>query len=111
MNNKYINQSDLLNVMHLIMDDAQIGENDEDYESLDDIKEQYIEIVKGMETMSFKNKQFENVVEVISNYATSALQSTLTKYGQLGYSLVNVTMAENEYGVMVMYCFFTKEIS
>lgn len=61
--------------------------------------------------MSINNKQFENVVEVISNYATSTLQSTLTKYGQLGYSLVNVTMAENEHGVMVMYCFFTKEIS
>lgn len=109
MDDKYINQFDLLNVMHLIMDDAQMGESDEDYESLDDIKEQYIEIVKGMETISFKNKESENVVEVISNYASSALQSTLTKYGQLGYSLVDVVMAENEYGVMNMYCFFTKK--
>lgn len=43
-----ISKSDLIAVMHLIMDDAKIGDNDEDYESLDDIKEQYIEIVKGM---------------------------------------------------------------
>ena len=43
-----ISRIDLIAAMHLIMDDAKIGDNDEDYESLDDIKEQYIEIVKGM---------------------------------------------------------------
>lgn len=43
-----ISSTDLIAAMHLIMDDAKIGDNDEDYESLDDIKEQYIEIVKGM---------------------------------------------------------------
>ena len=43
-----ISRTDLIAAMHLIMDDAKIGDNDEDYESLDDIKEQYIEIVKGM---------------------------------------------------------------
>ena len=43
-----ISRTDLIAVMHLIMDDAKIGDNDEDYESLDDIKQQYIEIVKGM---------------------------------------------------------------
>lgn len=43
-----ISRNDLIAAMHLIMDDAKIGDNDEDYESLDDIKEQYIEIVKGM---------------------------------------------------------------
>ena len=43
-----ISRIDLIAAMHLIMDDAKIGDNDEDYESLDDIKQQYIEIVKGM---------------------------------------------------------------
>lgn len=43
-----ISRTDLIAVMHLIMDDAKIGDNDEDYESLDDIKEQYIEIAKGL---------------------------------------------------------------
>lgn len=43
-----VSRTDLIAAMHLIMDDAKIGDNDEDYESLDDIKEQYIEIVKGM---------------------------------------------------------------
>ena len=43
-----ISRIDLIAAMHLIMDDAKIGDNDEDYESLDDIKEQYIEIAKGM---------------------------------------------------------------
>lgn len=43
-----ISRTDLIAAMHLIMDDAKIGDDDEDYESLDDIKQQYIEIVKGM---------------------------------------------------------------
>lgn len=43
-----ISRIDLIAVMHLIMDDAKIGDNDEDYECLDDIKEQYIEIAKGL---------------------------------------------------------------
>jgi hypothetical protein len=47
-----ISRIDLIAVMHLIMDDAKIGDNDEDYESLDDIKEQYIEIAKGMPSVT-----------------------------------------------------------
>ena len=43
-----ISKNDTIAVMHLLMDDAKIGEEDEDYECLEDIKQQYIEIVKGM---------------------------------------------------------------
>jgi hypothetical protein len=53
---------------------------------------------------------FANIVEVISNYATDALQKTLTEYGEQGYQLVNVVLAKNRYNVDVMYCFFTKKI-
>ena len=55
--------------------------------------------------------KYENIVITISNYATDHLQDTLTKYGQSGFKLVNVTMAENKYGVNVMYLFFTRELS
>lgn len=34
----------------------------------------------------------------------------LNKYGQLGYQLVNVVMAQNQYNCEVMYLFFTKQI-
>ena len=43
-----ISREETLNVMHALMDNARIGEEDDDYETLDDIKEQYLEIVKGM---------------------------------------------------------------
>lgn len=43
-----ISKNDTIAVMHLLMDDAKIGEEDEDYKSLEEIKQQYIEIVKGM---------------------------------------------------------------
>lgn len=55
--------------------------------------------------------KYENIVITISNYATDYLQDTLTKYGQAGFKLVNVTMAENKYGANVMYLFFTRELS
>jgi hypothetical protein len=55
--------------------------------------------------------QYENVVCKLSNYATDSLQDTLTKYGQAGFKLVNVTMAQNKYGADIMYLFFTRELS
>lgn len=55
--------------------------------------------------------KYENIVITISNYATDHLQDTLTKCGQAGFKLVNVTMAENKYGANVMYLFFTRELS
>lgn len=55
--------------------------------------------------------KYENIVVQVSNYATDCLQDTLTKYGQCGFKLVNVTMAENRYGVDIMYLFFTRELS
>lgn len=55
--------------------------------------------------------KYENIVITISNYATDYLQDTLTKCGQTGFKLVNVTMAENKYGANVMYLFFTRELS
>lgn len=53
----------------------------------------------------------ENIVVQVSNYATDYLQETLTKCGQLGFKLVNVTMAKNKYGADIMYLFFTRELS
>ena len=38
--------------------------------------------------------KFHHIVQVISNYATNALSDALYKYGQLGYQLVNVVMAQ-----------------
>ena len=54
--------------------------------------------------------KYENEVIQVSNYATNSLQDTLTKYGQAGFKLVNVIMAQNRYSVEVMYLFFTREI-
>ena len=53
---------------------------------------------------------YENIVITVSNYATDGLQDTLTKYGQSGFKLVNVTMTKNKYGVDVMYLFFTRKL-
>ena len=55
--------------------------------------------------------KYENIVTTISNYATDHLQDILTKCGQAGFKLVNITMAENKYGANVMYLFFTRELS
>lgn len=49
-----------------------------------------------------------NVVKVISNYATDALQDTLDKYAKAGYILVSAVMAKNKYQIDVMYLFFSK---
>lgn len=58
--------------------------------------------------MMHKQKSFpKNVCEVVSNYCTSTLQSVLAGYGKQGYKIVSVVMAKNQYGVEVMYLFFT----
>ena len=49
-----------------------------------------------------------NEVSVVSNYATNALKETLERYGELGFKLVNVVMAKNQYDVDTMYLFFIK---
>lgn len=54
--------------------------------------------------------KYENVFFQVSNYATDTLQETLSRYGELGFKLVNTMMAKNKYGVDVMYLFFTKEV-
>ena len=53
--------------------------------------------------------KYKNIVTVISNYATYELPETLENYGNKGYRLVNVVMANNSHNIPVMYCFFTKE--
>ena len=53
--------------------------------------------------------KYKNIVTTISNYAAYKLQETLEDYGNKGYRLVNVVMANNIHNVPVMYCFFTKE--
>ena len=55
--------------------------------------------------------KYENIVVQVSNYTTDHLQKTLTECGEFGFKLVNVTMAQNKYGVDIMYLFFTREIS
>lgn len=54
--------------------------------------------------------RYHNTVTQVSNYATEELNKMLNRYGQLGYQFVNATMAKNQYGVDVMYLFFTKPI-
>ena len=53
--------------------------------------------------------KYKNVVVPVSNYATSALQETLTHWENKGYRFVNSVMANNQYGRMIMYLFFVKE--
>ena len=52
--------------------------------------------------------KYQNVVVPVSNYATSALQEALTRWGKKGYRFVNSVMANNEYGCTIMYLFFVK---
>lgn len=52
--------------------------------------------------------KYQNTVVTISNYATNALKETLERYGELGFKLVNVVMAKNQYDVDTMYLFFIK---
>ena len=50
----------------------------------------------------------ENVCITVSNYATEALQTTLSFYGKEGFSLVSTQMASDKYGSKVMYLFFVR---
>ncbi len=52
--------------------------------------------------------KYQNVVVPVSNYATNALQETLTHWGEKGYRSVNSIMANNQHGCMIMYLFFVK---
>ena len=52
--------------------------------------------------------KYKNVVVPISNYATDALQKALNVWGEKGYKFVNSVMANNQYGLKVMYLFFVK---
>lgn len=54
--------------------------------------------------------KYKNIVVVVSNYCTNNLPRTLAQYGDSGFKLVNVVMAQNKYGIDVMYLFFTKEV-
>lgn len=50
----------------------------------------------------------KNKCVTISNYATSELNKVLDIMGENGYSLVSTLIAKNEYGIDIMYLFFTK---
>ena len=50
----------------------------------------------------------ENKCVTISNYVTSELNKVLNIMGENGYSLVSTLIAKNEYGIDIMYLFFTK---
>ena len=52
--------------------------------------------------------KYRNVVVPVTNYATSALQETLTQWGELGYKFVNAIMADSQYDCKTMYLFFVK---
>ena len=46
----------------------------------------------------------------VDKYKTDELDSILRSWGKNGYKLVSTELAENRYGVVTMYLFFTKEI-
>lgn len=52
--------------------------------------------------------KYKQIVVPISNYATDALQKELNRRGNEGYKFVNSVMANNQFGVKVMYLFFVK---
>lgn len=53
---------------------------------------------------------FDHQVIRADKYKTDELDSILRSWGKNGYKLVSTELAENRYGVMTMYLFFTKEI-
>lgn len=55
-------------------------------------------------------KKYKNTVAYVSNHCTNALEETLINHGNAGYKLVSTQMANTQYGVPIMYLFFTKEI-
>lgn len=54
--------------------------------------------------------KYENIVAVVSNYATDQLPKVLEHHGQNGFQFVNAVIAKNKYGCDVMYLFFTKAL-
>lgn len=55
-------------------------------------------------------KKYKNIVVTVSQYASFMLRDTLDEYGNKGYKLVNVVMANDvSSNRPVMYLFFTKE--
>ena len=71
----------------------------------------YIFVRDVVQEWMVNEMKYEHIVVGISNYATESLDDTLSKCGECGFKLVNVTMAQNKYGVEIMYLFFTKEIA
>ena len=53
---------------------------------------------------------FDHQVIRVDKYKTDELDSILHSWGKNGYKLVSTELAENRYGVVTMYLFFTKEI-
>lgn len=53
--------------------------------------------------------KIKNKVVRISNYCTSTLQKILSEHAEEGYRVISSTVAPNEYGVLEMFLFFTKE--
>ena len=53
--------------------------------------------------------KYQNIVVPVTNYATSALQETLTSWGELGYKFVNSIMGDNQCDCKIMYLFFVKD--
>ena len=53
---------------------------------------------------------FDHQVIRVDKYKTDELDSILRSWGKNGYKLVSTKLAENRYGDMTMYLFFTKEI-
>lgn len=54
--------------------------------------------------------KYANISVQVLNYETDRLDKTLIEYGNMGFKLVNVVMAQNKYGIDVMYLFFTREV-
>lgn len=98
-----ISRTDLIAVMHLIMDDAKIGDNDEDYESLDDINQQYIEIVKGMVSVKPEVKWIP-----VSERLPEPQKDENKGFSE--WVLITVYIGENNYIVgRAYYCFSDKK--
>ena len=53
---------------------------------------------------------FDHQIIRVDKYKTDELDSILRSWGKNGYKLVSTELAENRYGVVTMYLFFTKEI-
>lgn len=54
--------------------------------------------------------KFQHRVEVVSNYCTEELEQRLERMGEMGYELVSVVVARNQYHVNSMYLFFKRSV-